>query len=175
MPLSQPKVFITELQKLAVAKDRGALADLRHGVAGAAAHRAWPHLAPFCDLRNEKALSAYLVVGAGFAMHETTAPSAGNFGNTLRRIAVEGKGSDKTEALNSFAARFRRLLTCDTTEEVCKHLPGILRAAARKAVPVNYGLLLEDLLQWDESVKLRWASAYWGTPPAESANGGHEQ
>lgn len=166
MEPSRPKEFIKYLVGLTGASggrggDRAALADLRHGIATAAAERAWPHIAPFCDLRDQSALDAFAVVGAGFALHGTTDPQAGNMGASLRRLAVEGKNSP-TDALNSFGARFRRLLTCNSTDEVCALLPGILRATARKGIPVNYELLLHDLRTWDKDVKVRWAQSYWG-------------
>lgn len=175
MEPSKPKEFIASLQRLSEPQDRGALADLRHGVADATAPRAWPHIAPYCDLRKQSELPPFILVGAGFALHKKTDSKAGNLGNTLRRIAIEGKNSDKAEALNSFAARFRRLLTCHTTKEVCNHLPGILRAAARKNIPVNYDLLLNDLLHWSETVKLRWAAAYWSASTAEYEQRGEEK
>ncbi len=180
MTPSRPREFIASLQKLAAAADRGALADLRHGVADAVACRAWPHIAPFCDLRNQEELPAFVVVGAGFAMHGQTSPQAGNLGSTLRRIAVEGREGNRSEALNSFAGRFRRLLTCNSVAEVCGRLPAVLRAAARQGLAVNYQMLLDDLLKWRDQthrdeVKLRWAAAYWGASPEEYEKGGEDQ
>lgn len=178
MTPSRPEAFIDSLRKLAAAENRSALADLRHGVADATASRAWPHIAPFCDLRNKNNLPAFAVVGAGFADHRETSANAGNFGNTLRRIAIERKDNGG-DALESFAARFRRLLTCNTAAELCTHLPSILRAAARRGIPVNYELLLQDLLNWNagsDDIKLRWAEAYWGGPTeARQAQEGHEE
>lgn len=180
MMTCRPREFINELKGLvcgagSAGGDRAALADLRHGIAGASATRAWPHIAPYCDLRDTDSLPAFLVVGAGFATHGGTDPYAGNLGNTLLHLAVDGKEGKGEEALRSFAGRFRRLLTCYSVADVCGHLPGILRAAVRKGIPINYELLLDDLLHWgqrSEDIKLRWAEAYWGGPSERSAEGG---
>lgn len=176
-----PKEFIKHLMTLKGSpdgrgEDRAALADLRHGIGVATAERAWPHIAPFCDLRDRENLAAFAVVGAGFALHGGTDPRAGNMGNSLRRLAVEGKDSKK-DALNSFAGRFRRLLTCNSTSEVCALMPGILRATARQGIPVYYEMLLNDLRNWNKDVKVRWAQSYWGAPSEQqpaAQEGGEE-
>ena len=142
------------------AGDRGVMADLRHGFSSATEYRAWPHLARWCDLTDDRKRKITVTVAAGFAVHGSSA-SSGNLGHVLRRIAISGQQS-VDEGLKTFDARFRRLLTCARAEEVCEHLPGILRAAERKDVPVCFAGLYEDLLYWGERVKLRWAQAYWG-------------
>lgn len=173
MSIPRTREFIAGLQALAARDDRAALADLRHGVSPGTSHRAWPHLAHYCDLRKEDHRLAFAVVGAGFATHGATRSGCGNLGTTLRRLALGAQGRTD-DALASFAGRFRRLLTCATTADLCHHLPGILRAAERKGVQVDYELLLRDLLNWeqDPDTKIRWAEAYWGATGAAATEGG---
>lgn len=159
------------------AKDRGTLADLRRGFSPGTEHRAWRHIALYCDdLSNDKERIIWQTVAAGFATHEATM-KAGNMGRTMRQLALEGnnkipKSESKTEdALKSFDARFRRLLTCHTSIEICERLPGIIRAAKSKnSIPIDFETLYIDLKYWGEQVKLRWASSYWGgTPDKENS------
>jgi len=141
--------------------DRGMMADLRHGFSEATEYRAWPHIAAWCDLAKDRDRRILLTVAAGFAIHGQSVPG-GNLGSVLRKIATgDGRGR---EGLNTFDARFRRLLSCSTAQEVCEHLVGVLRTAERKGVPVDFARLHKDLMFWPGRVKLEWARGYWGTP-----------
>ncbi len=149
------------------AKDRGTLADLRRGFSPGTEHRTWPHIALFCDLSRERDRVIWQTIAAGFATFEQTVES-GNMGATMRRLALEGSTGSVEDALKSFDARFRRILTCDSAIEVCERLPGIIRAAKRKGgVSIDFVSLFTDLQYWGERVKLRWAASYWGEQKEE--------
>lgn len=141
-------------------EDRGVMADLRCGFSPAKEHRAWPHIAQFCKLDADWSRIPVQTVCAAFATHPDNT-SGGNIGTTMQQIA--GK-----EGLASFEGRFRRLLTCDKLE-LCERLPGVIRAAKAKGAPVNYRQLYCDICWWDGDYppKLKWASAFWGTPGGE--------
>lgn len=139
-------------------EDRGVMANLRRGFSPATEHRAWPHVARLCDLEKPWSRLPVQTVCAAFATHPADT-AAGNFGDTLRRIACDQGGAD---GLASFEARFRRLLACDDQQELCARLPAVVRAAKAKEVPVNYARLYGDICYWGDAVKLRWASSYWG-------------
>ena len=141
--------------------DRGIMANLRHGFSNATAYRAWPHVAGWGDLTNDWQRAILLTVAAGYATHGRTDSGDGNLGRTLRRLAT-GDGASN-EALSSFDGRFRRLLSCDDVRDLCALLPGILRAAERRGVGVDFVQLYRDLTYWGERVKVAWAAAYWGT------------
>jgi len=154
--------FLARLNGYVEQSDRGALADLRRGFSESTQHRAWPYIAPYCDLTNPRDRIVCLTVAAGFATHEGTA-DRGNMGTTLRAIALGDSTRKPEEALKSFDGRFRRLLTCHSAEELCAHLPGVIRAAKQKSVHINFRQLHEDLTYWGERAKVRWAAQYWGT------------
>jgi CRISPR type I-E-associated protein CasB/Cse2 len=159
--------FLNELRGYVARKDRGALADLRRGFSKATAHRAWPYLARWCDLMDNGERAIWLTIAAGFATLEETG-KAGNMGATLRGIAI-GDRKKKAEALKSFDGRFRRFLTCRSAEEVCERLPGVLRTAKQKSVGVDFRQLWEDLDNWGEDAKVRWAKGYWSVTEEEDA------
>ena len=163
--------FLERLKEYVKSEDRGALANLRRGFSETTEHRAWPYISAWCDLTNPRERAIWLTIGAGFATMEETA-DAGNLGTTLRAIAL-GDGTRKAdEALKSFDGRFRRLLSCHTAEELCVHLPGIIRTSKHKSVAVNFRQLYDDLKYWGGRAKVRWASQYWG---ASSEEGGDPQ
>lgn len=155
--------FLSELTGFVKRQDRGALADLRHGASDATAHRAWPYVAKYCNLESERYRAIWLTVAAGAATQEDAGLAVeGNMGATLRKIAIDGQSSTG-DALKSYDARFRRLLTCSSAQELCRQLPGVLRTAARKGVPVNYERLFWDLCKWHkDEIGVQWAVDYWG-------------
>jgi len=164
--------FLDQLQLWVKLDDRGALACLRRGFSEATEHRAWPHLAEWCDLSNDRDRAIWRTIAAGFATLEATA-SSGNLGSTLRALALGRSAEKKDEALKSFEGRFRRLLVCDTAEELCAHLPPIFRAAKQKETPINFRQLFWDLAQWDrdpQAIRTRWAQAYWGVRSQEGGD-----
>jgi CRISPR type I-E-associated protein CasB/Cse2 len=148
--------------------DRGKLAALRRGFSAATAHYAWPHIAPRCDMTDTRQRAIWLTVAAAAAMlapKNLMRPNVGNMGATMRLLAL-GEGSKRAdEALHSFEARFRRLLTCQATEELCHHLAQVVRAAEAKEKPVDVKKLFWDLQAWEKrdvrDVRIEWAQGYW--------------
>ena len=156
-------------------KNRGVMADLRHGLSPATEYRAWPHVAPWLgkDFTKDYRRTILLTIGAAFAIQQeiqTETRTGRNLGAVLRRIALNrGGGASVEEGLATFDARFRRILSCDSAVEVCAHLGGVFRAAERLSPPEPIDLvrLYEDLSWWGDQVKVAWAGAYWGALEAE--------
>jgi len=145
-------------------EDRGMMADLRCGLSPAKEHRAWPHIAQCCKLDADWSRVPVQTVCAAFATHPEGNTVHGNIGTTMRKIAGE-----KKDGLASFKGRFRRLLACDTMEELCDRLPAVIRAAKAKGIPINYRQLYCDICWWEGNYppKLKWAAAFWGTAGGE--------
>jgi len=169
-PRSRIERFLKQLKSRT--GDRGVMADLRHGLSRATEYRAWPHIAPWCRLDDERERRIWLTTAAGFAIHQQTADS-GNMGTVLRSLAT--RGGRGAEGLSTFDGRFRRLLACPSPAEVCDHLGGVLRAAERNGVPVNFAQLFTDLEYWGDRAKVRWATEYWSAPPEDKAAGAEEE
>ena len=158
--------LLSDLGKLK--EDRGAMANLRKGLSEATEDRAWPWIARWCNLQDDRSRAIYTAVSAAFAIHSEVV-AEGNLGSTLRRIAAGGgRGGD---GLSSFDARFRRLLACDTTEEVCLRVGEVVRAAKQKGVPLNYVQLFQDLWWWNGGKpKVAWAAQFWGANKEEGGD-----
>jgi len=169
--------FLGRLRQYVAQEDRGALADLRHGFSPGTEYRAWPYVAQMCRLDNDAQRKIWITIGAGFATHKATHSHAGNMGTTLRAIALNQPSESKDKALKSFDARFRRLLTCDNAMELCDHLRGIIVAAERKSVPIDFERLFWDLQTWhkpESKVKLHWAQSYWGQSESKGGETTHD-
>lgn len=158
----KPERFVRFLFDLNPEKDRGPLADLRRGFSKATETRAWPYIARFCDLNDDRLRTAFQTVGAAWATHPLNDDSEyANIGTVLRRIAQQQSGKE-SDVLSTFEARFRRLLACSSREELCLHLKAVIQAAKAKDIPISYRNLIKDIYFWNDSVKLRWAQQYWG-------------
>lgn len=65
-------------------------------------------------------------------------------------------------------ARLRRVLACDSVEEVCAVLRSVLRFITSKDIGISYASLLRDLRYFDNApkkVKARWAQQFYGNIP----------
>lgn len=147
--------FLAGLRK--ITNDRGKMAALRRAASPATERQAWPVIASLGeDLENLAACT----VGALFAEHPVEV--ADGLGGTCRRIATDnGKAFDVPE---SFDRRFRRLLACDSAEDVAGQLKAWIRFAAKANVGVNYEKLFWNLMSWgnhSDRIKLEWARGFW--------------
>lgn len=157
-PQERASYLLKELEKLR--DDRGAMANLRRGLSHATEYRAWPWVARWCNLENDRQRIIYTTVAAAFASHPEN-ENTGNVGTVMRELVPSDQRN--AEGLQSFDKHFRRLLTCQSAEEVCERLPRLIKAASQKDLPINYVELFKDLCYWGERVKIRWAAAYWNT------------
>ena len=98
-----------------------------------------------------------------FALHPfPSAPNIGNFGETMRGVMGDKKMREEKET----HTRFRRLLACSDSAEVCQHIRQAVRLTKSHQSPVaiNYRKLFEDLWWWNDCTKVEWAKAYWSVP-----------
>jgi CRISPR system Cascade subunit CasB len=105
---------------------------------------------------------AFFLVGSLFGLHPSEPGSYPNLGAVLHALA------DNPSA----EARFVALLNARR-----EALPDLLRQAVAMArakdVPVNYGQLLRDVLEWeaeDRRVQLTWARSFWRPAPSSESN-----
>lgn len=146
--------------------DRGKMAALRRGLSEGTQRAAWPVIASLgMDIGNQAAIT----VAGLFATHPVVS-NARSLGQTCRFIAVDsGLASDIPE---SFDKRFRRLIACDTVEEVSGQLSAWIRLAKSKGVGVNYAELYNDLYWWSKDAdkkRIRWARDFWSPRRDEDA------
>jgi len=149
--------FLERLRK--ITNDRGRMAALRRAASPATERDAWPVIH---SLGEDIANLAACTIGALYAGHPKEDSDAAGFGTACRRIATD---NGKTfEIPDSFDRRFRRLLACDSAEDVAGQLKAWIRFAASKGVGVNYEKLFWDLLSWknhSDRIKLQWARGFW--------------
>lgn len=155
--------FVERLLQLVEKHDRGRLAELRRALSPTTEHQAWPALGALAGARafEREHRLIYLTVGALFALHPAHR-AIGNFGVTCRHLA-----RDREDA---FERRFRRLLACDSLEDLRDQLAHLTKMAKAADKGVDYFELFKDLRRFrhdPQRVKVDWAREYWSAPRSE--------
>ena len=155
--------LVTRLEQWYERQDRGVLARLRRGLSRTTQQEAWTVLGPWFG-PTAVDCPVYETLAGCFALHPISpVPDIGNFGETMRQVMGEEKMGKKDEP----HARFRRLLACSDSGEICQHVRHAIRlakSAKPQAVSVNYRQLFVDLWWWNDWTKIAWAKAYWNVP-----------
>lgn len=155
--------LVGQLERWHAEQNRGPLARLRRGLTSATQRDAWPVLG---RLFGEIAVDhpVFETVAGCFALYPfENAQPIGNFGETMRQTIPDEKMRDEKEP----HTRFRRLLACDSRDEICQHVRYAVRLAKSQDAPVNYRQLFFDLWWWpgwNDRIKAEWAKAYWNVP-----------
>ena len=117
---------------------------------------AWPHLVKWCDLGKPHERLPFALVAAAVAREKPERDGNMDIGQLFHSICRDKEDTEREQR------RFRRLLACDNTAELCEVLRPVLRYLQDKAPGrVGYARLLSDMLYYGEKVKLRWAGHFF--------------
>ena len=97
------------------------------------------------------------------ARERTQSNGSQSLGRALQMCNAEpGKIDESVER------RLRRILACNSRKELIPVLRSIIRYVQNcEKVSLDYERLLRDILYFNEKVKIRWASDYYGRPSHE--------
>jgi len=138
-------------------ENRGVMAALRCLLKTEQRFRGWQHIAA---LNGIGVIQVETVAGL-YALHPLDKNDSNyNFGDACRVLAKTRK-TDKESNESPFDRRFRRLLSCSSREELCAHLPDVVRGLKVAEVPINYSALFDDISRWGDLVREQWAIHYW--------------
>ena len=149
--------FLGRLRR--IKDDRGKMAALRRAASPSTERQAWPVI---YSLGEDIANLAACTIGALYAQHPEEDTKAFSFGTTCRRIATDN--GKEFEIPDSFDRRFRRLLACDSADDVAGQLKAWIRFAKAKSLRVNYEQMFWALDGWErrsDDIKLQWARGFW--------------
>lgn len=149
--------FLIHLRQ--ICSDRGKRATLRRFWSPATRHQAYPILGQLGALRDDR--KTYLV--ALFAEHpeETKGLSIGKAALRL---------GDRKDGEHPYDRHFRRLLACDTLEDLAIQLHRLVKRLAREGIGLDYEMVYKNLNFWSnyqEDIKVRWAADFWQAPIAQ--------
>jgi len=160
MDTDQPHPFIKELQRLVddskTHNNRGNRAALRRYWSPTTRHQAYPILGRLHAIDdNRKTILAALY--AELPNHRS--------GVSIGKAAFSlGKPSD---GHHPYDQHFRRLLACDTLDDLAAQLHRLVKRLTRKGIGLDYSELHKNLNYWanySEKVKIRWAADFWQAP-----------
>ena len=129
-------------------------------------YQSWEYLAQaekrvgvFINLENDDERLPYTTIASAMAKAKVEQNGTVQIGQAIAQCYDDGNESDQAKM------RLRRLLACDTTEEVCRVLRPLFSLIAAKAnVELDYAKLLKDLLNfhfYSKDVKTRWANNFY--------------
>ncbi|MBF0376316.1 MAG: type I-E CRISPR-associated protein Cse2/CasB [Desulfamplus sp.] len=140
-------------------KDNAFGAILRRADNPATEYQAWEYLISFgCDIEKPWERLPFCTIGAALARAKPEKDGRFGIGKSLASCYEDGKDSDPAKA------KLRRLLACDSIEEVCSILRPLLSLIQSNSVPLCYGRLLDELLYFGDGSKKKilWASDFYG-------------
>ena len=145
-------------------QDKGEAARLRRADNPATEYQSWETLALFgVDLEKPWERMPFACVAAALARDKIEQDGSHGIGRALAGCYEDGNQSDQARA------RLRRLLACDSVEEVCRILRPLLSLiSSRGRLPLNHARLLDELLRFHwraEDIKARWAQDFYRRMP----------
>jgi CRISPR system Cascade subunit CasB len=164
--------LVKQLERWHERQDRGVLARLRRALSDTTQQEAWTVLGPWFG-PIAVGCPVYETVAGCFALHpvkwepvdDPKEEAKRNFGWTFREVRLaDDEGKKKMQDEKEPHTRFRRLLACSDSKEICKHIRHAIRLAKAKEKQVNYRQLFVDLWWWNDYTKIAWAKAYWSVP-----------
>lgn len=122
-------------------------------------YQSWRYLIELgeVDLKIDWQRRAYALVGAAIARERTTKEGTQSLGEALKMCCIKPGEVD-----DSVDRRFRRIMACDSREELITVLRQIIRyLQSNEKVSLKYGKLLDDIRYFGERVKTDWAKAFY--------------
>jgi len=159
---TQEEAFVGFLFQRCV-QDKGFAARLRRADNPATEFQSWDTLVLFdVNLEYPAERMPFALVAAAVARCQQPGNGTLRLGNAIAHCYDEGNQSDQAKA------RLRRLLACDSVEEVCRILRPLLSLIhSRVPLALDYARLLNELRWFDRSAqqaKARWAQQFYSKP-----------
>ena len=122
---------------------------------------AWEYLIPYCNIENDFERIPFALTGAAIARIRPDNDGPAGLGSAFRAIC------DKDEDRERETLRFRRLIACDSSLELCGVLRPVIQYLASKGASISFTQLLKDLLFWNPRTKIRWTTQFYGRDTQE--------
>lgn len=117
---------------------------------------AWEYMVPFCDIGVDRIRHAFALVGAAIAAEAPETDGTVSIGRALRSMCKDD------DAVEREGRRLRRLLGCETTDELIGVLRPMVHYLQDNAVmKISYARLLQDLCYWGERTRIAWTKDFY--------------
>lgn len=156
---SRNENFVKFVMERITKEDNRAVAALKRADNPATEYQSWEYLAAFIDIDKDYERLPYATIASAIAKVKAEQNGKVQIGQAIAQCYEDGKESDQAKM------KLRRLLACETTEEVCRVLRPLFSLIDAKAnVQLDYAALLKDLLYFhrdNKSVKSHWAQDFY--------------
>ena len=156
---SRNEKFVKFVMERITQKDNGAVAALKRANNPATEYQSWEYLARFVDIDKEYERLPFAAIGSAVAKAKVEQNGTVKIGQAIARCYVDGNQSDQAKA------KLRRLLACETTEEVCRVLRPLFSLISSKGcISLDYVSLLDNLSYFNfnsQRVKSQWAQDFY--------------
>lgn len=148
--------------------DRGLMAELRALLNPNLRMRGWSAMASVGRL-GDKPMET---VAGLFAFYPQAyqAEQERSFGISCRALAAARRKKENAEQESPLDVRFRRLLSCEHRDDVCRLLPEFVRGMKAEGISLDYDTLYRHVRFWSDRVKEQWAMDYWSPGGKEDQN-----
>lgn len=146
-------------------EDNAFLAAFKRADNPATEYQCWEYLAWLgIDLEKSRLRLPYVTVLSAAARAKPDKDGYLDIGSAIARCYDDGNANDQAKA------KLRRLLACNSLEEICSVIRPLFSLISSKGVPVFYGNVLNDLVWFDNDplrTKTRWAQGFFGKPRSD--------
>lgn len=144
-----------------IKRNKGVAAALRRADNPNTEEQSWEHLSSFnIDLAPPYKRLPFSNIAAAIAKAKIERDGLAGIGQALASCYEDGKNSTQAKA------KFRRLLACDSVDEVCRILRPLFSLIESKgSCRLNFSRLLSELLKfhWEsQNIKAIWAQNFYG-------------
>jgi CRISPR system Cascade subunit CasB len=167
---SKAEAFVETVIKKLKGPDTSFGAILRRADNPATEYQSWEFLCRWCRIDKNRERKPYALIGAALARVKPEADGSLGIGQAIARC-YSSEGAFDGNKQPAARAKFRRLLACNSAEEVCTVLRPLLGLIASRKITLNYAGLLQDLLsgnklfdhnEWfNEKIKTKWAQDFY--------------
>lgn len=168
----RPERFVNFVMDFCIKEKKAGLAALKNADNPQKRDKSDPYLAPFHvfnDFDSENEYAVYATVAAAIAKADVKENGNVGIGRAIARCYATSTTGDKKELDTQSVNKLRRLLACDSPEEVCRVLRPLFSLINAKGLSktIDYISLLRDLdnfhLDWSkERTKQYWARDFYG-------------
>lgn len=144
-----------------IQKDNAAAAALKRANNPELEYQSWEYLArkPYIDIDKDYERLPYATIASAIANTKAEQNGKTKIGEAIAKCYDEGNDSDQAKA------KLRRLLACESIDEICRVLrPLFSLIDAKAAIQLDYAALLQDLCWFNadkQRIKARWAQNFY--------------
>lgn len=156
---NRPEAFVNYVMQCVKNNNNKIVAALRRADNPATEYQSWEQLTKFnVALDRPSQRLPFTIIAAAIAKAKIESNGIDNIGQALAKCYEDKNKSEQAKI------KLRRLLACESTEELCGILRSFLCLIQARTSSINYIQLLNDLLNFkrnSQRIKAKWAEGFY--------------